>query len=104
QDPVHTIKIAAGGLGIEMRPGHHRAGCWITARPAHEYVADSINTGTEATCGGPGEHAQARLHVLWRQGLAVDTALASRAHAGQVHMIPPEPVPTHRLDHGCYGC
>src|SRR5262249_59036612 len=100
QDPVYAVKIAASGLGIEMRPGHHRAGRWITARPAYEDVADGIDTGTEAACGGPGEHAQARLHVLRCQGLSVDTTPASGADAGQVHMPLPEPVLTHRLDHG----
>src|SRR5215813_9004356 len=38
------------------------------------------------------------------QGLAVDTAPAGGADAGQVHMPLPEPVLTHRLDHGGDGC
>ena len=106
QHAVVAVKLAAGGLGVDVAAGHDGRQAVVAPGPAHEAVADLVDGDAHAGLARPACHQVAALFVQVGQGQAADAALGRGADLGQFHQRGPKAlaVDAQAADVNCGGC
>ncbi|MNX90098.1 hypothetical protein D3C86_1221330 [compost metagenome] len=87
-----AVKLAAGGLGVDVAAGHDRWQVRIAARTAGENVAHGVDADGASGLLTPVDEDVPRLTVEIGQGQATDASLDRGAELGQLHERLPQAI------------